>query len=74
MRPDGHQRPQVDLKFYKDICPDRNGTPLRTFVTVPTERCGVDGYELLFKEIKDRTGRNVAREGDGGRAGEPVGE
>lgn len=34
--PMDNQRPQLDLKFYKDICPDRNGTPLRTFVTVPT--------------------------------------
>ena len=34
----------------------------------------VDGYEWLFKGIKDRAGRNVAREGDDGRTGEPVGE
>ena len=32
--PMDNQRPQLDLKFYKDICPDRNGTPLRTFLTV----------------------------------------
>jgi hypothetical protein len=30
---DGH-RPGLDLKFYKDICPDQNGASLRTFMTV----------------------------------------
>ena len=29
---DGH-RPGLDLKFYKDICPDQNGASLRTFMT-----------------------------------------
>ena len=29
-----NQRPQLDLKFYKDICPDQNGTSLRTFMIV----------------------------------------
>ena len=29
-----NQRPQLDLKFYKDIYLNRDGTPLRTFVTV----------------------------------------
>ena len=29
-----NQRPQLDLKFYKDICPDKNGASSRTFVTV----------------------------------------
>ena len=32
--PMDNQRPQLDLKFYKDICPDGNGMPLRTFMTV----------------------------------------
>jgi hypothetical protein len=32
-----NQRPQLDLKFYKDIiCPDRNGAPLRTLMTIFT--------------------------------------
>ena len=30
---DGH-RPELDLKFYKDICPDQNGASLRTIMTV----------------------------------------
>ena len=25
-----NQRPQLDLKFYQDICPDQNGVSLRT--------------------------------------------
>lgn len=29
-----NQRPQLDLKYYKDICPDKNGVSLRTFVTM----------------------------------------
>ena len=29
-----NQRPQLDLKFYKDICPDQNGASLRTLMTV----------------------------------------
>jgi hypothetical protein len=29
-----NQRPELDLKFYKDICPDQNGASLKTFVTV----------------------------------------
>ena len=29
-----NQRPELDLKFYKDICPDQNGVSLKTFVTV----------------------------------------
>ena len=32
--PMDNQRPQLDLKFYKDICPDQNGVSLRTFMTV----------------------------------------
>ena len=32
--PMDNPRPQLDLKFYKDICPNRDGTPLRTFMTV----------------------------------------
>ena len=28
------RRPGLDLKFYKDICPDQNGVLLRTFMTV----------------------------------------
>ena len=32
--PMDNQRPQLDLKFYKDICPDRDGTLLRMFVTI----------------------------------------
>jgi hypothetical protein len=31
-----NQRPQLDLKFYKDICPDQNGALLRMFKTVLT--------------------------------------
>ena len=31
--PMDNQRPQLDLKFYKDICPDQNGVSLRTFMT-----------------------------------------
>ena len=30
---DGH-RPGLDLKFYKDICPDQNGALSQTFMTV----------------------------------------
>ena len=30
---DGH-RPGLDLKFYKDICPDQNGALSSTFMTV----------------------------------------
>ena len=30
--PMDNQRPQLDLKFYKDICPDRNGVLSRTFM------------------------------------------
>ena len=32
--PMDNQRPQLDLKFYKDICPDKNGVLLLTFMTV----------------------------------------
>ena len=32
--PMDNQRPQLDLQFYKDICPDKNGASLRTFMTV----------------------------------------
>src|SRR6266702_3685121 len=32
--PMDNQRPQLDLKFFKDICPDKNGASLRTFMTV----------------------------------------
>ena len=31
--PMDNQRPQLDLKFYKDICPDANGAPLWTLMT-----------------------------------------
>ena len=30
--PMDNQRPELDLKFYKDICPDRNGVFSRTFI------------------------------------------
>ena len=45
--PMDNQRPQLDLKFYKDICPDKNGTSLRAFLTVSnallqsSRHCGV---------------------------------
>jgi hypothetical protein len=29
-----NQRPELDLKFYKDICPDKNGVLLRMIMTV----------------------------------------
>ena len=32
--PMDNQRPELDLKFYKDICPDANGESLRTFMTI----------------------------------------
>ena len=32
--PMDNQRPQLDLNFYKDICPDQNGALLQTFVAV----------------------------------------
>ncbi len=32
--PMDNQRPQLDLKFFKDICPDQNGASLGTFMTV----------------------------------------
>ena len=32
--PMDNQRPQLDLKFYKDICPDQNGMSLQPFMTV----------------------------------------
>ena len=28
-----NQRPQLDLKFYNDICPDQNGVSSWTFMT-----------------------------------------
>ena len=31
--PMDNQRPQLDLKFYKNICPDRNGASSWTFMT-----------------------------------------
>jgi hypothetical protein len=31
--PMDNQRPQLDLKFYEDICPDKNGVLLRTLMT-----------------------------------------
>jgi hypothetical protein len=30
---DGH-RPDLDLKFYNNICPDQNGVSLQLFMTV----------------------------------------
>ena len=27
-----NQRPELDLKFYKDICPDQNGVFSRKFI------------------------------------------
>ena len=30
--PMNNQRPELDLKFYNDLCPDRNGAPLRTLM------------------------------------------
>ena len=32
-----NQRPQLDLKFYKDICPDQNGAPSRTLMTLASK-------------------------------------
>ena len=32
--PMDNQRPQLDLRFFKDICPDQNGAPLQTFMTI----------------------------------------
>ena len=32
--PMDNQRPQLDLKFYRDICPDQNGASLRTFMII----------------------------------------
>jgi hypothetical protein len=32
--PMDNQRPELDLKFYKDICPDKSGALLQTFVTI----------------------------------------
>jgi hypothetical protein len=32
--PMDNQRPQLDLRFYKDICSDQNGASLRTFMTI----------------------------------------
>jgi hypothetical protein len=32
--PMDNQRPELDLKFYKDICPDKNSELLRTFMTI----------------------------------------
>ena len=32
--PMDNQRPQLDLKFYKDICPDQNGALLQMFKAV----------------------------------------
>jgi hypothetical protein len=32
-----NQRPELDLKFYKDICPDKNGVLLRTFMTISND-------------------------------------
>ena len=29
-----NQRPELDLKFFNDICPDKNGTLSRTFVVM----------------------------------------
>jgi hypothetical protein len=33
---DGH-RPELNLKFYENICADQNGVSLRTFMTVFNE-------------------------------------
>ena len=30
--PMDNQRPELDLRFYNDICPDRNGASLRTLM------------------------------------------
>ena len=35
--PMDNQRPQLDLKFYKDICPDQNGVSSRTAVAAFNE-------------------------------------
>ena len=32
--PMDNHRPELDLRFYKDICPDNNGASLRIFMTV----------------------------------------
>ena len=32
--PMDNQRPELDLKYFKDICPDQNGASLWTFLTV----------------------------------------
>ena len=55
-----NQRPQLDLKFYKDICPDQNGALLWTFITgfTVTHRFEVPVIVLFTKH--DQFLRNIA--------------
>ncbi|KAH9015697.1 hypothetical protein EDB85DRAFT_792969 [Lactarius pseudohatsudake] len=61
-----NQRPQLDLKFYKDICPDRNGATLWRLVTISNRmiscpcHCGVGfqgsmcGWVCVSMKARDR--------------------
>ena len=37
--PMDNHRPELDMRFYKDICPDNNGASLRIFMTVSKASC-----------------------------------
>ena len=58
---DSH-RPQLDLKFYKDICPDRNGASSCTFITVfnslvrSSRHCVVHQIRPIFAECENGFG------------------
>jgi hypothetical protein len=52
-----NQRPELDLKFYKDICPDKSGVLLQTFVTISNTSLEVPIIVLFTKY--DQFLRNV---------------
>ena len=52
-----NQRPQLDLKFYKDICPDQNGVSLRTFMIMFNHHFAVPVIAVFTKY--DQFLRNV---------------
>ena len=52
-----NQRPQLDLKFYKDICPDQNGASFRMFRTVFNKSLEVPVIVVFTKH--DQFLRNV---------------
>ena len=55
-----NQRPHLDLKFYRDICPDQNGASLRTFMTVFTVMHHFEVPVIVVFTKHDQFLRNVA--------------